>query len=206
MSIRVSTKEYPLAVINRIVTQQMRLTEDDAELYKNALRLLRAAFDIAESYTNRVIVKSVIEIGLPSINNLMELNVMPVCSIDSVKYIDSENSTKILDTTSYNLVASENRTRIEFFKLPNITTTQRLEKVVLTVTAGYDDYDNLFDVGCQKERYRLPGAIEAAVQLIAGTLFESDGDIVIGRLVSELPQSAKVLLQPYRVLPYGTQI
>ena len=49
----------------------------------------------------------------------------------------------------------------------------------------------------------LPGSIEAAVALRAGTLCEADGDAVIGRSVSALPVTVERLLNPYRMTPYG---
>ncbi|WP_289065462.1 head-tail connector protein [uncultured Alistipes sp.] len=56
-------------------------------------------------------------------------------------------------------------------------------------------------VGYDKES--IPPAIEAAILLILGTLYDNESDNLVGRSVSELPLTAEKLLLPWRVTPYG---
>lgn len=203
---RVLKREYPKHIIERIIAQQMRLTEEDGELYVNAVRLLRNAFDIAESFTDRCIVKSEVEVGLSCIDKITDIHIAPVYHINSINYLDLDGTCHELEPSNYNLVASEHRSRIEFFELPQLTNDTRLEKVVINVLAGYSDCEDIFQSNAEPGQYEMPGAIESAVQLMAGTLALVEGDIIIGRLVSQIPTSSRVLLQPYRLLPYGSQL
>lgn len=50
---------------------------------------------------------------------------------------------------------------------------------------------------------QLPPAIQAAVLLILGTLYDNESDQIVGRSVSELSLTAEKLLAPWRVNPYG---
>ena len=52
-------------------------------------------------------------------------------------------------------------------------------------------------------RDKIPPAIEAAILLILGTLYDNESDNLVGRSVSELSLTAEKLLLPWRVTPYG---
>ena len=56
-------------------------------------------------------------------------------------------------------------------------------------------------VGYDKES--IPPAIEAAILLILGTLYDNESDNLVGRSVSELSLTAEKLLLPWRITPYG---
>ena len=49
----------------------------------------------------------------------------------------------------------------------------------------------------------LPPAIQAAVLLILGTLYDNESDQIVGRSVSELSLTAEKLLLAWRVTPYS---
>ena len=51
----------------------------------------------------------------------------------------------------------------------------------------------------------LPASIRAAILLILGTLFDNEADVVVGRSVAQLPLTAEMLLQPWRVHPYSNE-
>lgn len=55
-------------------------------------------------------------------------------------------------------------------------------------------------VGYSKET--LPPAIQAAVLMILGTLYDNESDNLVGRSVSNLSLTAEKLLLPWRVTPY----
>ncbi|GAB0481660.1 hypothetical protein KML24007_04060 [Alistipes indistinctus] len=50
---------------------------------------------------------------------------------------------------------------------------------------------------------QLPPAIQAAILLILGTLYDNESDQIVGRSVSELSLTAEKLLAPWRINPYG---
>lgn len=197
-------KVYPRQVIERIVGGQMRLVPEDGDLYENAVRNVYAAFDIAEQYTNRILVRSVVTFAFDRFESLLDMPTAPVLSIRSVKYFDTDDSEQTLPSSSYELLASEHASALEFFTLPTLSARRQRARVRVEAVCGYSDYRDTLtrepeDVG----GIILPGNIEAAVALRAGTLCEVDGDAVIGRLVSELPSSVERLLAPYRISPYG---
>ena len=65
-----------------------------------------------------------------------------------------------------------------------------------------DDYTNR-SLSTEFTSENLPPAIKAALLLILGTLFDNEADVVVGRSVAPLPVTAKTLLQPWRIHPYG---
>lgn len=199
-------KEYPRHIIERIVATHMRLIPEDGELYENAIRNVYAAFDIAEEYTGRIIVRSRVTFGLAEMMQVVDIPTAPVLVVNSVKYYDADNKLQTLDADEYELIASEHSTTIEFLRMPRLSPIRRRNRVLIDTTCGYSDYR------CVEHRQPedeggivLPGNIEAAVQLTAGTLCEADGDAIIGRSVSTLPITAEHLLNPYRMTPYGWQ-
>ena len=114
-------KEYPRHLIERIAAEQMRVVPEDGELYDNAIRNLYAAFDIAEQYTNRIIVRSVVTFGLAALASLVDIPTAPVLSVASIRYYDADDVLQTLDSGDYELVASEHSTSVEFFRIPELS-------------------------------------------------------------------------------------
>ena len=169
-------KVYPRQVIERIVGGQMRLVPEDGDLYENAVRNVYAAFDIAEQYTNRILVRSVVTFAFDRFEQLLDLPTAPVLSIRSVKYLDADDREQTLDSSSYELLASEQSTALEIFSLPTLSTRRQRARVRVEAVCGYSDYrDTLTREPEDEGGIILPGNIEAAVALRAGTLCEADG-------------------------------
>lgn len=196
-------KVYPRQVIERIVGGQMRLVPEDGDLYENAVRNVYAAFDIAEQYTNRILVRSVVTFAFDRFVQLLDLLTAPVLRIRSVRYCDADDREQTLDPSLYQLLASEHTAALEFFTLPTLSARRRMARVRVEAICGYSDYrDTLTREPEDDGGIILPGNIEAAVALRAGTLCEADGDAVIGRSVTALPVTVERLLNPYRMTPY----
>lgn len=197
-------KVYPRQVIERIVGGQMRLVPEDGVLYENAVRNLYAAFDIAEQYTNRIIVRSVVTFAFDGFEPVLDIPTAPVLRIESLSYYDTEDRLVKLGEADYRLIAAEHRTSLELFVSPSLSARRRHGRVLVEALCGYSDYrDTLSREPEDEGGIVLPGSIEAAVALRAGTLCEADGDAVIGRSVSALPVTVERLLNPYRMTPYG---
>lgn len=199
-------KEYPRSIIGRIIAKQMRLVPEDGELYENAIRNLYAAFDIAEQQTNRIIVHSRVVFGIAKVMPLVDIPTAPVTAVTAIRYYDADDVLQTLAPQDYQLIASEHVTTIEFFRLPQLSPRRQRNRVMIDTVCGYSDYRDIVERRSEDGNgVVLPGNIEAAVQLLAGTLCEADGDAIIGRTVSTLPITAERLLNPYRILPYGWQ-
>lgn len=154
--------------------------EDDERIIK----LMAAACEVAENYTNTVLIESVYELKLPAFMAEIILPVFPVLSIDSIDYIDSSGNSQPQATWYLKnnrfcpvLVPAYNES------WPN--TQQGYESVTITLTAGYST---------------LPEQVEHAILMIIGTLFETDQDIVIGTIVSSVPMSSQTLLDAFKVI------
>lgn len=205
MTISKTGRRYPENVIGHIVANHMRLVPDDAELYIDAHKCLMSAFDIAENHTNRIIVGCDVVFGLNGIEKVVEIPTAPVTEIVEIAYYDSSDVRRVLDAESYSLSASEHRTMIEFRSIRELSTSRTLNRVQIVAKCGYRDYKTPTAGSVESIPFALPAAIEAAVQLIAGTLMDAEGDVIIGRQVNALPISAQRLLMPYRIAPYGRE-
>ena len=204
MKLTRTQKRYPRHVIRRIVEEQMRFVIDDGALYANAIRNVYAAFDMAERYTNRLIVRSLATFGLDAMTSLVDIPTAPVLSIREVAYYDSNDELQILPSSEYQLLTTEDSTAVEFFSIPKLSDRRRRGLVSIVAECGYSDYrDTLSREPEDAGGIILPGNIEAAVALRAGTLCEADGDAIIGRSVSALPVTVERLLDPFRMAPYG---
>lgn len=206
MTIDRKRKEYPRSLIERMIATQMRLVPEDGELYDNAVRNAYAAFDIAEQYTGRIIVRSLVTFGLQDLMPMTDIPTAPVVVVQAVRYYDVDDRLQTLDPAEYSLIASEHATSIEFRRRPQLSPARQRNRVLIETVCGYSDYrDVMAREPDDADGIVLPGSIEAAVQLTTGTLCNVDGDTIIGSISSEIPQSSRVLLNPYRIAPYGWQ-
>lgn len=199
--ITILERHYPVQVISSIVTNHLRVDESDAELFEHAKMCVINAFEAAEDYTNRVIIESQVEIFLDDIEDrVIELPVAPVRSAEGY-YSGVDGGEYVLPV----IMAQTNsrRTIIELSEIPVLNQQMLTSRVRISVLAGFRDYaGNRTQLSAEEQQYVLPGAIEQAVALMAGTFFENIADNTPGSM-TELPTSAKALLYPYRRLPYG---
>ena len=151
-------KVYPRQVIERIVGGQMRLVPEDGDLYENAVRNVYAAFDIAEQYTNRILVRSVVTFAFDRFESLLDLPTAPVLSIRSVKYFDADDREQTLDPSSYELLASEQTTALEIFTLPTLSTRRQRARVRIRSPASRKTKGGSSSPGTSRPRWRsVPG-------------------------------------------------
>ena len=198
--ITILERHYPTQVIRSIVTNHLRVDESDAELFEHAKMCVINAFEAAEDYTNRVIIESQVGITLDDIEDrVIELPVAPVQSAEG--YYDGADGEYVLPVIMTQ--TNSRRTIIELSEIPMLNQQMRTSRVRISVIAGFRDYaGDRTQLSAEEQQYVLPGAIEQAVALMAGTFFENIADNTPGS-VTEIPTSAKALLYPYRRLPYG---
>jgi hypothetical protein len=160
-------KNYPKAV-DDIVANHLRVQLSDGELYTNAVQCVRNAFDVASDYCNRIIAQSLVSMTVEVVNGVAMLPTAPIIEVMTVE-VDGKD-------VEYRLVGNDKTAYIA--DLP-ATATQ----VEVSAEVGYVDGE-------------LPGAIYAAVAIIASSFFESG-------MEAEFSGRAKSLLNPYRIYPYG---
>lgn len=167
-------------VIKEIAEKALRVQPADGELYDNAIRCVRNAFDAAEDYTARIITPSVVRIMLTT--PPAEVIEMPTAPITKLRKVSVER--KVVEGSE---VVSNARRAIL-----GLTSS-----VLSMVSTSNISLDVEAEVGYNAEE--LPGAIYQAVTIIAATFFDDSS-------ATDIPKAAMSLLDPWRILPYGGQV
>lgn len=174
------SRDYLQETIDKIVTTHLRVQVADGDLYTSAVQCVKSAFDTAEAYTNRLICPSAVVMEMTiDTTSMVELPTAPVTEVTKVMINGSE-------VKGVEVISNAQRAVVV---LPSAPTGETMH-VVVEALVGYSEET-------------LPGTIYQAVALMAGTFFEFTADNNVGS-VSELPTSAKSLLNLYRIYPYGT--
>lgn len=151
--------------------------------------LIIAATQISEEYTNRFFIETVVNQTSTSFNGLNELFKSKVRSVTHIKYYDSDNTQQTWASSNYvvnnefepcqiNLVVGES--------LPSIA--QRVDAVECRYTVGYGSAAS-----------DVPDVIKQAILLTLGNWYENRMSVITGRTTTEMPMSAKFLLDTYKV-------
>lgn len=194
-------RHYPTNIIASILANHLRVSEADDELYKHAVQCVRNAFDVAEEYTNRIICDSLATFSYDDLeDSVIELPSAPIKEVVEVRYLGADNQYHALDASTYSLIGNAHHASLELSALPTLSTMRRKARVEVSVRCGFDDYSEVRTESTSD--YPLPGSIEQAIMLLAGSFFEFQGDIVVGS-TTEIPLSAKHLLNAFRRYPYG---
>ena len=188
----VHSRIYPTNLIQTIASDHLRVTEADGPLYTHALMSIKNALRAAEDYTNRIIVLSRCSYETTVVHG--EYTDIPlyhnVYGDVSVVYNGSEV------TEGVRVQRRRDGIRVHH---PTLAVGAPL---TINMVLGYDDISIPVAADDVEDANVMPGTVIQAVQLMAGTFFEFDADNV-GGSVTELPTSAKSLLNPYRIYPYG---
>lgn len=186
-------RQYPTEVISSILGNHLRVEVADGELFKSAKMSVYNAIATAEMVTNRVLIDSLVTITLDDLNSrIIELPTAPVREIIEVRYRGVDNQWHNVD--NYSLHGNAMRARIELDELPELTSATALGRVEIEARCGFEDYGGNRETS--KAAYPLPGEVEQAIILLAKTYFD-------GETLDEMPSAAQILLQPYRIYPYG---
>ena len=192
--ITILERSYPQQVIGDILANHLRVVEADDELYRDAQACVHNAIAAAETYTNRVLVDSLVTISFDRLESrVIELPTAPIREIIEIRYYGMDGEWHTLE--GYNLVTNAQRAMLELREMPAIDTTRMLDVFEIDARVGFED------IGTTITAYPMPGDIIAALMLMSATLLENPADVAPG--ASELPLNARMLLSPYRITPYG---
>ena len=192
--ITILERSYPQQVIGDILANHLRVVEADDELYRDAQACVHNAIAVAETYTNRVLVDSLVTISFDRLESrVIELPTAPIREIIEIRYYGMDGEWHTLN--GYNLVTNAQRAILELREMPAIDTTRMLDVFEIDARVGFED------IGTTATAYPMPGDIIAALMLMSATLLENPADVAPG--ASELPLNARMLLSPYRITPYG---
>lgn len=192
--ITILERSYPQQVIGDILANHLRVVEADDELYRDAQACVHNAIAMAETYTNRVLVDSLVTISFDRLESrVIELPTAPIREIIEIRYYGMDGEWHTLE--GYNLVTNAQRAMLELREMPAIDTTRMLNVFEIDARVGFED------IGATVTAYPMPGDIIAALMLMSATLLENPADVAPG--ASEMPLNARMLLSPYRITPYG---
>lgn len=192
--ITILERSYPQQVIGDILANHLRVVEADDELYRDAQTCVHNAIAVAETYTNRMLVDSLVTISFDRLESrVIELPTAPIREIIEIRYYGMDGEWHTLE--GYNLVTNAQRAMLELREMPAIDTTRMLDVFEIDARVGFED------IGTTITAYPMPGDIIAALMLMSATLLENPADVAPG--ASELPLNARMLLSPYRITPYG---
>lgn len=109
-------------------------------------------------------------------------------AVTSVKYYDTVNTLQTWASTNYEVDLYALPVTIEagyYFYYP--TTYPRKDAITVKFNCGYASWD------------LIPEQLRLAMQMMISHWYENRQDVVIGRTVSEIPQTSEFLLQPYKI-------
>jgi uncharacterized phiE125 gp8 family phage protein len=151
--------------------------------------LVLAARERAEIYTERALLQQTWEVSLDVFpTGDIRLPLLPLLSVVSVKYYDTDGVEQTLDVSEYYEDAKSKPARI--VPVSNWPATKdRPNAVTITIEAGYGETAD-----------KVPQVIKQALLLMVGDMYENREETVVGTIVSTLPLTADRLLRPFRLL------
>lgn len=193
MSYRAKLKTPPTkaAVPLRDMKNFMRVDDDD----ENALikSLAMAATDYAERYLRRSLVTQTWVYYLDSFPHCDHIDLPhgPIQSITSISYTDNADATQVVSSSTYALDQGNEVDQRVFLKdgetWPQDEAIER-DTVAIEYVAGYGDEES------------VPDDVKTAIMLIANHWYENREAVVVGTGATEVPMSAKSILDKRRVL------
>ena len=155
--------------------------------------IIKAATQLSEEYTNRFFINTVIDQTCSSFADLETLFKSKVNDVQYVRYYDSDNNLQTLTATVYDKMLSYEPSQIQLANNQSFPTiTKRNDAVICRYTVGYGS--SASDV---------PEVIKQAILLTIGNFYANRESVIVGRMVSELPQNSKWLLDTYKVQIVG---
>lgn len=149
--------------------------------------LITAVRQNAEDYTGLTIAYATYEMRADSFEDLqISLQTWPINSITSVSYVDLDGTSKTLTTSDYTLDDYCRPARLKA-----ATVFPAAKEVTIRFTAGFTD-------GQSPNPYPMPKAIESAMLLMLGNLYDNR-ESVSNTQSYERPMGATYLLNPYRI-------
>ena len=176
---------YPVSLTETKLHLKVDIGTDDTLI----TNLIIAATELSEEYTNRFFIETIIKQTCSNFNELKELYKSPVISVTSVVYYDSNNAIQVLANTEY-VVNNE-------FEPCQINLADT--KSYPNITTRVDAVNSVYKVGYGVAATDVPHTIKQAILLTIGNWYANRQSIVVGRTFSELSQSAKWLLDTYKV-------
>jgi len=158
---------------------------DDDELLDS---MIDSTIDYIENYLRRSLLTQTITAKYDFFPHCFELERPPLQSITSIQYIDTAGDTQTYSSANYTVdTTSEPARVVEAYGTSWPTTRNIINAVTVTYVAGYTSAGN------------VPTQIKQAMKILIGDWYKERESFIVGVMVSKLPHTARMLLQPYRV-------
>lgn len=163
------------------------VTVDDAKTHLRAeeapdqlLReLITTARQLVEEITSRALLPQTWELGIGAFPDELVLPRPPLRNVASIKYVDPDGATQVLDPSSYVVLTRSEPGRVRPAWGQSWPAARDQEDAVLVeYTAGYD---------------AVPAPVRHAILLTVSALYDQ-------RTEGSVPDAARRLLWPYRIL------
>jgi len=153
--------------------------------------LITAAREQVEHITGRRLINQTWEQVLPAFADSMDLDIGPVSSITSVKYLDSAGAEQTLSNTVYELISESLPPRLVLKTGQSWPATFTADNAVrIRFVAGYG-----------AESTAVPQSIHIWMLLLIGTWYNQREGMAAGATVAEVPRGFwDGLLDPYRII------
>jgi uncharacterized phiE125 gp8 family phage protein len=176
---------YPVSLTEAKAHLKIDINTDDALI----TNLIIASTQLSEEYTNRFFINTVITQTCSTFLDLKSLLKSKVIGVGFIKYYDSDNTLQTLSPSNYVVNNEFEPCQINpviDFSYPDIS--KRIDAIQCK-----------YDVGYGTAAADVPNAIKQAILLTIGNWYANRESVIIGRITSELPQSALWLLNTYKV-------
>lgn len=179
--------------------EHLRIVTTDHDDYINELIL--GFVDMAEGYMNRAIVTQTLEYTLDSFPDEIILPRAPVQSITSIQYVDTDGATQNFSDYQADLTHQSMPRVKPSYGNSWPSTRDQYAAVTVTYIAGYGDgeHGNGGQGHSPHANFGIPHDIHYAAYMTVATWFEYREDVIVGAAVNALPETAKRLLDPYRI-------
>jgi len=175
---------YPVSLTEAKLHLKVDITTDDTLI----TNLIVAATQVSEEYTNRFFIDTVVNQTCSDFKELSELFKSKVSAVTHVKYYDSDNAQQVWASSNYVVNKEYEPCQINLVvdgSFPNIA--DRIDAVECRYTVGYGTASD------------VPDVIKQAILLTLGNWYENRMSVITGRTTTEMPMSAKFLLDTYKV-------
>ena len=185
----------PISVVE--TKAHLRLEHNDEDDY--IVALIGAATDWAQHFCNRYFMTTSVDCLLDDFPpRSIWLAASPIQTVDSVQYTDDSSAVVTLDPSTYVLDLSQEPAILNPAidkEWPKNVHSEATNAVRISITAGYGNLAR-----------QVPQSIRHGIKMLIGHWYENRQSVEVlerAARVGEIPQTAKMLLYPYRVLTAG---
>lgn len=161
----------------------LRIEHTDEDTYLEAL--ISSAIAQIENDTQRKFTETNLTLKLDGFEPEIELPVVPVAGVVSVKYVDENEQIQQLQSSDWYLDTRPMKAILSPAYLTSWPRTSDIpESVEITYTVGGGT---------------MPTPIKQAALLLIGHWYANRETVVVGTITSQLPMAYQSIIQPYRV-------